>query len=284
MIIKVLAENTAVSDAYKAEHGLSLHIEMRGHKILFDMGKSTIFAENAKHLGVDLAEVDIAMISHGHYDHGGGLASFLELNDTAPVYIQNGTFSSFYAQGKNGQLEYIGLQKNLFSENENRFRIAEEFLAIDDDVEIFSGIVDKTFFPSANEKLFTEQNGMCVADDFMHEQNLILTEGHMSVLIVGCAHNGILSIINRFFEIKGKTPDVVIGGFHLGAPKAPPEPPEIVAQIAEQLKQSPTLYFTCHCTGAGPYTQLKKVMKNRLYYLSAGCVLDLDQYKSRGAL
>lgn len=69
------------------EHGLSLYLEGKGHRILFDTGQSENFAVNAKRLGVDLAAVDLAILSHGHYDHGGGLKRFLELNQKAPVYL-----------------------------------------------------------------------------------------------------------------------------------------------------------------------------------------------------
>ena len=77
MRIISLVENTSVNDAIKAEHGLSLYIESKNYKILFDMGQTDLFLKNAKRLGVDLSQVDIAILSHGHYDHGGGLEEFL---------------------------------------------------------------------------------------------------------------------------------------------------------------------------------------------------------------
>jgi len=80
MIIKTLVENTAVSKEYECEHGLSLYIETNKHKILFDLGKSDLFLKNAKRLNVDITEVDLVVISHGHYDHGGGLGAFLKTN------------------------------------------------------------------------------------------------------------------------------------------------------------------------------------------------------------
>ena len=77
MVIKVLSENTAAAPEFKAEHGLSLFIETGDHKILFDTGAGGVFLENAKKLGVDIAQADFAVISHGHYDHGGGVRQFL---------------------------------------------------------------------------------------------------------------------------------------------------------------------------------------------------------------
>ena len=87
MRIVTLVENTARRQDLTAEHGLSLYIETENHKILFDAGQSEAFAENAKKLGVDLTQTDLAVLSHGHYDHGGGLAKFLEANDHAPIFL-----------------------------------------------------------------------------------------------------------------------------------------------------------------------------------------------------
>ena len=80
MKIVTLLENTAGDAGLCAAHGLSLYIETPKHKILFDMGPDARFLDNAKKLGVDLSAVDIAVLSHGHYDHGGGLRAFCEIN------------------------------------------------------------------------------------------------------------------------------------------------------------------------------------------------------------
>lgn len=88
MKITTLLENKTTCDALRCEHGLSLYIETAKHKILFDSGASDAFWENAKALGIDLAQVDIAFLSHAHNDHCGGLEAFLKLNDRAKVYMQ----------------------------------------------------------------------------------------------------------------------------------------------------------------------------------------------------
>ena len=107
MKITALTENTPFNDNISAEHGLSLYIETEKHNILFDMGQTSLFAENAKKLGIDLTKVDIAVLSHGHYDHGGGLTEFLKINKTAPVYINRYAFGDYY----NGTEKYIALEE-----------------------------------------------------------------------------------------------------------------------------------------------------------------------------
>ena len=108
MKITALTENTS-RKGLPYEHGLSLYIETEKHNILFDTGQTELFAKNAEMLGIDLGKVDIAVLSHGHYDHGGGLKRFLELNKTAPVYMSKFAFEPHY----NGAQKYIGLDLSL---------------------------------------------------------------------------------------------------------------------------------------------------------------------------
>ena len=109
MKITALLENTTHRTDMKTEHGLSLYIESENLNILFDMGQSANFAENAQKLGIDLSKADIAILSHGHYDHGGGLSEFLKSNDHAPVFIHRDAFLPHY----NGTEKYIGLDSSL---------------------------------------------------------------------------------------------------------------------------------------------------------------------------
>ncbi|MCG2731197.1 MAG: MBL fold metallo-hydrolase, partial [Acetobacterium sp.] len=113
MKIVTLVENTPISGNYKNEHGLCLYIETEKHKCLFDLGASDIFAENAQKLGIDLEEVDLVVISHGHYDHGGGLEIFLGINKKAKIYVNHKAFNKFYSNRGEGSKVYIGLNQKL---------------------------------------------------------------------------------------------------------------------------------------------------------------------------
>jgi 7,8-dihydropterin-6-yl-methyl-4-(beta-D-ribofuranosyl)aminobenzene 5'-phosphate synthase len=85
MLVKTLVEDTTRSPLLNSEHGLSIYIETNNKKILFDTGAGNLFLKNARKMGVDIRDIDIAVISHGHYDHGGGLRTFLEENENALV-------------------------------------------------------------------------------------------------------------------------------------------------------------------------------------------------------
>ena len=112
MKITSLVENTS-RVGLPVEHGLSLHISLDdGRSILFDMGQHRLFAENAVRLGINLEGVDLAVVSHGHYDHGGGLRAFLELNQKTKVYLNRHAFEPHYSLREDG-LKYIGLDTDL---------------------------------------------------------------------------------------------------------------------------------------------------------------------------
>ena len=213
MIIKVLVENTSVSKSYGCEHGLSIYIETKNKKILFDVGASDLFYKNAKKHGVKIADIDFLIISHGHYDHGGGLRKFFDKNNTAEVFIHNQAFDNYYVVNQNGRADYIGLDKSI-KDNKQIIFTSDRFF-IDKGIQIFSNIRQNKLFPITNDGLMAEKNKEIVDDAFLHEQNLIIEEEEKTVLFTGCAHNGIINIIEHFYNIKGRMPDYVIGGFHL---------------------------------------------------------------------
>ncbi|HBQ64245.1 MAG TPA: MBL fold hydrolase [Clostridiales bacterium] len=269
MIVMVLSENTSRSDQLGSEHGLSLYIETKKHKILFDTGASGLFAKNADKLGVDLSEVDLAVISHGHYDHGGGIKTFLSINSQAKIYLHQKAFEKHYSNRPGNARTEIGLDEALLPNK--RFVFCGERCGIDDELELFSGVKAIRLVPSGNTDLFAKEGSAFIQDDFAHEQNLIINNGNQTLLAAGCAHNGIINIIHRFKEIKGYYPDHVIGGFHLyNRGSKQDEKTEITDEIGKSLLKIPARYYTCHCTGIGPYQRLKAVLGEQIDSLSTG--------------
>ncbi|NLT96310.1 MAG: MBL fold metallo-hydrolase [Clostridia bacterium] len=269
MIIKVLAENTSISKDLGSEHGLSLYIETSNHKILFDVGASRLFLENAEKLNVDISDVDYLVISHGHYDHGGGLRVFLRENTKAEVFLQRLAFEKYYALRSNDELEYIGLDEDL--KHNRRIVLTSDLFVINKGIELFSNITRKGPLPFSNNRLFMVQNGQTVKDVFLHEQNLVIEEGGKTLLVTGCAHNGIVNIIEHYHDLKGHMPDYVVGGFHLsGRSPVSSEEPETIDKISKYLMETNAVFYTCHCTGIEPYNRLKAAMGNNINYLSTG--------------
>ncbi len=253
MKIVCLAENTSSFDYIGVEHGLSLYIETSKSLILFDFGQSQLFSANAELLGVDLSKIDIAILSHGHYDHGGGLKNFLEINKKAPVYLSSYAFEPHY----NGTKKYIGLDTSLSACD--RLRFVNDETKIGEGLTLYSCNTKEKFFNLGSFGLNTFENGSFVPDDFHHEQYLLIEDEGKKVLISGCSHKGILNIA-KWFQV-----DFIIGGFHFS--KLPLD--DTLKTYAEYLNEFDTEYFTCHCTGEAQFEFMKKHI-SKLNYLSAG--------------
>lgn len=253
MKITALTENISKDEKIAPEHGLSLYIETENNKILFDMGQSSLFLNNAEKLGIDLADVDMAVLSHGHYDHGGGLPAFLEVNTKAPVYVNRHAFGDYY----NGTEKYIGLDKS-FSDNK-RLVFTDDVCKISESLTLFSCNEREKYVDLGSFGLNKFENAEFAPDDFLHEQYLLIEEKGKRVLVSGCSHKGIINIV-RWFE-----PDVLIGGFHFS--KLPLD--DTLAEYAETLNSSGITFYTCHCTGEAQYSFMKDRMDN-LNYLHCG--------------
>lgn len=254
MKVVTLMENTACREDLCFEHGLSLYLETQNHKILFDAGQSGAFADNAEKLGMNLAQVDFAVLSHGHYDHSGGLWKFLEINGQGPVYVSSHAFEPHYsAKG------YIGVDPAL--KNHDRIRYVAEETNLAEGITLYM----LGSAPMDTAGLQMEENGVRKPDDFRHEQYLMIEEQGKRILISGCSHKGILNIVDAF------RPDILIGGFHF----MKIEDEETLKAAAKKLLEYDTIYYTGHCTGRKQYDHLKDIMGEKLHYIAAGTILEL---------
>ena len=225
--ITALVENTSADPRLGAEHGLSLYIETGAHHILFDMGQTALYAANARALGVDLAGVDLAVLSHGHYDHGGGLAHFLAANPGAPVYLSRYAFEPHY----HGSTKNLGLEPALAQNL--RLRFTGETTPLGDGLTLYACNARPRRHDLGSFGLTTVRDGAFVAEDFRHEQYLLIEQAGKRVLISGCFHKGILDLVEWF------RPDVLVGGFHFS--KLPLD--ETLAGYARALDRSGTVFY-----------------------------------------
>lgn len=276
MKIIALMENTAVSEHLACEHGLSLYIELDTRegkrRVLFDMGQSPAFLDNARTLGVDLSNVDTAVLSHGHYDHGGGLAAFLAQNDHAPVWVQRSAFGGHYSGGRE---RYIGLDPSLAEQIERgRIRLAGDEQPLGDGMTLLSCNAMERPFPSSAKGMLLERGGGLEQDLFLHEQYLVIEEAGRRTVISGCSHKGVLNIMHWL------RPDVLVGGFHFMKHDPQGEDRALLEDVAARLLDYDTRYYTCHCTGLPSYAFLKEIMGDRLSYLAAGDQIVLPEEKN----
>ncbi len=270
MTVTVLAENRACGPVSCA-HGLSLHIQSGMRSILFDFGPDgDLLRRNAEALGVDLSRVDLAILSHGHDDHSGGLEAFLRLNGHAPVYVHRLAFDPHYSQ-RQESLRCISPPPALSARYASRLRLTEGVFSPEPDLILFSDIAEQELIPGSNGTLYEQGKNGLIPDRFLHEQDLLVREEGKVYLFGGCAHRGIVNILRRGEELAGKPPEAVFSGFHLTNPGLKrDEPEEYIRRVGSALARYPSRYYTGHCTGEGPYGILKKILGERLTYLGCG--------------
>lgn len=263
-----LIENTPGAKGCLFEHGLSFYIETKAHKLLVDTGASDKFLENARVLDVDLKAVDTVILSHGHYDHSGGLMSFAGLNSKAKIYMQKTAGDNYYHVDEK-RVEYIGIDTAILELEQ--IELLDGDAVLDEELFVFSGVRGRRLWPKGNLTLKKRTLDGDIQDEFEHEQYLVLSQEGKKILISGCAHNGILNILERYRELYGSDPDVVISGFHMMKHQAYTlEDEAIITEIARELKKTKIQLYTGHCTSEYPFQLMKEILGNQLVWVHSG--------------
>lgn len=253
-----------------SEHGFSVYVETEKHKVLMDTGATSAFLGNAERLTVPLDQVDTVILSHGHYDHSGGLLDFCQLNSKAQIYMQQSALGDYY----HGE-RYIGIDKAI-RELPNIHFLRGDY-RIDEEISLFTDIKGRRFYPQSNLQLSQKVNGIHVQDLFEHEQCLVIhAQGH-EVLLSGCAHNGILNILDRYQQIYHSLPDHVISGFHMmKKTEYTQEEIQTICDTARELKKYPSRFYTGHCTGQKAIDLMKPIMGDQLTAIYSGCEWEIS--------
>lgn len=256
--ITFLSENKTESEECSAEHGLSVLIQTPDNKILFDTGASDLFAKNGEALGENLTDVDFAVISHGHYDHTGGIKRFCEINPTAPVYIHKDAFAETYGL-ENGEIESktCGIRMS----SEDRAKIEERFIYTDGILKTDENTVITGTIPSTDvmtEKFYEKRpDGSFVPDEMLHEQALIIRDERGLFVFSGCSHRGVVPVLEYAGEIfPGERLFLLVAGMHLYSATE-----DVRRNVIEKvLKLDTKNIMPVHCTGIDAICDLKRFM------------------------
>lgn len=265
MKITTLIENRVSRSGLVAEHGLSFFIQHPDANILFDTGQTAGFAINAKAMGIDIAAIDYLIISHGHYDHIGGLSYFIENNEKAKIIVKDETLWPKFKNDK-----YIGISKSI-NLNNNRFQKISQVTEIVEGVFIMPNI--ETFY-SADKHMsdfYTQENGKNRKDKFNDELFLALKNDNGISVLSSCSHNGITNIAETARRYFGLALLNIIGGFHINNAEN-----SITNHISDYFNENINGYvFTCHCTGIEKYSLLTQKCQVKVAYNETGNVINL---------
>jgi 7,8-dihydropterin-6-yl-methyl-4-(beta-D-ribofuranosyl)aminobenzene 5'-phosphate synthase len=275
--VTVLIENTRLANRndLRPENGLALYIEANGMRVLFDTAMTETFARNAERLGIDIQVVDMAIISHYHFDHGGGLTYFLETNQKAKVYLRRWNVGDCYFRAFGIINKFVGLDRAVFQEHADRFVFVDTFTEVASHVFILTEVESPYPQPRGNRHLFVKEGNARQLDGFKHELEMVFQEPEGLVVFTGCSHQGILNMVATVSEqFDGLPIKAVFGGFHLiGLPllnQMAESKSEVAGMGREMLKYPIEKAYTGHCTGTRAYRILKEIMGEKLAYLSTG--------------
>lgn len=279
MIIKVVIENNA-GEGLCAEHGLCLYVEYKNKKYLIDSGASNLFATNASKMGIDLGEIDMAFLSHAHYDHSSGYPTFFEQNKRSKVYLQRSSINKQFFKIAGPVKKYIGIPKGMLEEYSDRFEYVDGSIKIDDGIYIVGHSLDGILERAKHTHMCVVVDGKTQFDDFKHEQTIVFEEEDGLVCFNSCSHSGVDIAVS---EVKKAFPDkkikAYIGGFHMmgiaGAASCSYSKEEVQKVAKKLLDLTDARFLSGHCTGTIAYDWLKEILGERLEAFHSGKVVTL---------
>jgi 7,8-dihydropterin-6-yl-methyl-4-(beta-D-ribofuranosyl)aminobenzene 5'-phosphate synthase len=275
--ITTLSENySGVMKGILAEHGLSILVETRDAKILFDTGQSISLIHNMNVLRVNPREVSKVVLSHGHYDHTGGLRSFLERVDEVEVFSHPDIFQKKYKRLKIGSEEryrYIGIPFNR-SELESMgatFNLKKNPVKVMDGIFTTGEVERRSDFEKGDPNLFVQEKQRYTRDKLLDDQGLVVRSDKGLIVLLGCAHSGVVNTIAYVKEVFNEEVFAILGGTHLSS-------------VGEHQIKDTIKYFkridvkrigVSHCTGLEVARRLGNEFKRSFFYNNTGKVFTL---------
>lgn len=268
--IVFLSENKTENPLCLAEHGLSIYIETDCIKLLFDTGATNLFYDNAKKISVDLTDVDACIISHGHYDHTGGVPLFCEVNDKSMVFIHKDGFGEVYGE-ENGKIDKepcsILWDQDTRLKLQNRIFLTDGVYKFSDDI-IISGEIPAEYGFDPTETFYEKlSDGNFQKDPMKHEQILVIREQAGLYVFSGCCHKGVMPAIKY---AKALFPGEKIALFAAGMHMYNSDKETRLKVIDELSKAGVENIMPVHCTGLEAICDLKATLGGACIIASAG--------------
>jgi len=267
--ITVLVENMAGDPSLLGEWGLSFLIETGKHRILFDAGGGRTLFENARALKVDLTKLDAIVVSHGHFDHTGGLEKALETSGPVDLFIHPAAFAPRYFKGR----ERVVREENGISRDVLRGK-ARGFLETSVPTLVREGVMVTGQVPRTADFEDTGVGGFIYLDPDMKTPDLVpddqavffrVPEG--VVVILGCAHAGVVNTARHVMKLTGAEKIyAVMGGTHLLS--ASPQRMQATSEAFRQMGIEKILLG--HCTGVNAFAQLAGAFPGRCAWPPTG--------------
>jgi 7,8-dihydropterin-6-yl-methyl-4-(beta-D-ribofuranosyl)aminobenzene 5'-phosphate synthase len=265
-VVTLLVDNHAWGDL-ATEHGFSAWVEVAGMRLLFDTGQGTALRANAKALGVDLRTTDVLVLSHGHYDHTGGLPWVLEQAPKVVAYAHPGLRVSRYSI-REGKARSIGMP----DESRDALGRIRTWRTITGPTELAPGlgltgpIPRRTTYEDTGGPFFLDPEGDC-PDPIVDDLGLWMRTPRGLLVVTGCGHAGVINTVRHAVEVSGESRvHAVIGGFHLGAASE-----ERLDRTAEAFRKlGIDLIVPCHCTGDRAVARLKEALGEQVVAGRAG--------------
>ncbi len=277
MKITILCENTVGKLIGSGEHGFSAFIETDQRNYLFDTGNGHSVVGNSLLLNKDLRTAQKIFLSHGHYDHTGGLPEVLKLKGEVDVHAHPHFFldrmAVFKEDGKEKK-KFVGIpfKKGYLESLGANFILNTEFIEVEKGIFLTGEVSRRTRFEKPDPRLFSEIDGKTTQDILMDDQSLILDTGKGLILILGCAHSGMINIIHHVIHMTGKERfHAILGGTHLDFLT----PEQLEESIKALKKMEIEKIGVSHCTGMRAAFRLHQDFGDRFFYGCVGSVLEV---------
>ena len=275
--ITILCENLVGKRDGSGEHGFSAFIETDQGNYLFDTGSGHSIVSNSLIFDKSLRTVRKIFLSHGHYDHSGGLPEVLKLKNKTDVHVHPDVFIDrihVTQEGGEEKKRFVGLpfKKSYLESLGAHFLYNQDYIEVEQGVFLTGEVDRRTSFEKQDPKLFSEKNGKTAQDTFLDDQSLVIDTEKGLVVIFGCAHSGMINIMNHVINKSKKEKFyAVLGGTHLDFLT-----PEQLEETIRALKKIGIERIgAAHCTGMRAAFRLHQEFGNRFFYGSVGSVFEV---------